>query len=92
MNTADSCLRLAGWLLLIRNGRSPRAVRTIGAGLLLGAVTALKFTNAADALAASVLLLLYPMSLRVRFHYLADDMACITQDCCRALRSRSRIL
>jgi hypothetical protein len=64
-------LVLAAWLLLIRNVRSPTEARNLGAGLLLGAVSALKLTNAAHALAASVLVLFVPARPRARVRYLA---------------------
>jgi hypothetical protein len=64
-------LVLAAWLLLIRNVRSPTEARNFGAGLLLGAVSALKLTNAAHALAAFVLVLFVPARPRARLRYLA---------------------
>lgn len=53
-------LVLAGWLLLVHALRTPGALRVAGAGLLLGAASALKLTNAVHALAACVLLLFLP--------------------------------
>ena len=51
---------LAAWLLLIRSVHSPSATRFACAGLLLGAVSALKLTNSVHALSALVLLLFLP--------------------------------
>jgi hypothetical protein len=62
---------LAGWLLLLRATRSPSWVRLLGAGVLLGAVSALKLTNAAHALAAATLVMFFPGSMRVRLRSLA---------------------
>lgn len=53
-------LVLAGWLLLVHALRAPSAWRMVGAGLLLGAASALKLTNSVHALAACVLLLFLP--------------------------------
>ena len=55
---------LAAWLLLVHALRSPSAARIVGAGLLLGAVTALKLTNSLHALSAGVLLLFLPIDWR----------------------------
>lgn len=59
-------LVLAGWLLLARAVGSPRTAGILCAGLLLGAVSALKLTNAAHALSAFVLLLFVPATRRAR--------------------------
>lgn len=59
-------LVLAGWLLLLRAVRFPGRARVLYAGLLLGAVSALKLTNTAHALAASMLILFLPGTVRTR--------------------------
>lgn len=64
-------LVLAGWLLLLGAARSPSWTRILGAGVLLGAVSALKLTNVGHALSASVLVLFLPGSLRARLRCLA---------------------
>ncbi len=60
---------LAGWLLLVRAVRSPGVVGIVCAGLLLGAVSALKLSNAASALSAFALLLFLPTSWRARVRF-----------------------
>jgi hypothetical protein len=60
-------LVLGGWLLLVRAEITPRAAPVIYAGLLLGAATGLKPTNAVHALAALALPILLPFDLRTRF-------------------------
>jgi hypothetical protein len=55
---------LAGWLLLVHALRAPSAWRIVGAGLLLGAASALKLTNSLHAICAGVLLLFLPASWR----------------------------
>ena len=62
-------LVLAGWLLLGGAVRAPHAARVIGAGLLLGAATALKLTNAAHAIAGAAVLIMLPVPLRGRIRY-----------------------
>jgi hypothetical protein len=64
-------LVLAGWLLLIRAIRSPSAAGIACGGLLLGAVSALKLTNAASALSACILLLFLPTTRRARIGFAA---------------------
>lgn len=59
-------LVLAGWLLLIHAMRAPRAVPVALAGLLLGAATALKLSNATHAISACVLVLCVPGRWRGR--------------------------
>ena len=59
-------LVLAGWLLLVRAIGAPGRATVLCAGLLLGAVSALKATNAAHALSAFVLLLFIPVTWRAR--------------------------
>lgn len=62
-------LVLAGWLLLIGAIRLPSTRRIVGAGLLLGAVTALKLTNSLHAMSACVLLVFLPLPWRARIRY-----------------------
>lgn len=64
-------LVLAGWLLLLHALRSPGWIRVLGAGLILGAVSALKLTNVAHALAASMLVLFIPGGARAKVRSLA---------------------
>jgi hypothetical protein len=60
---------LAGWLLLIRAVQSSSSGRIVGAGLLLGAVTALKLTNSLHAVCACAILAFLPVTWRTRFRY-----------------------
>lgn len=60
---------LVGWLLLIQAVRAPSTNRVICAGLLLGAISALKMTNSVHALCAVVLLLFLPTTWRARFRH-----------------------
>jgi hypothetical protein len=62
-------LVLAGWLLLARAVGTPSTARIICAGLLLGAATALKPTNAVHAIAGSAVLIMLPLALRWRIRY-----------------------
>jgi hypothetical protein len=62
-------LVLAGWLLLARAIRAPHAGRVVYAGLLLGAATALKPTNAVHAVAGFALLIMLPPSLYGRIRH-----------------------
>jgi hypothetical protein len=62
---------LCGWLLLALAVRTPRAAYVGCAGLLLGAATALKLTNASHALAAFVMLVMLPRPLPVLARYVA---------------------
>jgi hypothetical protein len=62
-------LVLAGWLLLARAVRAPHAARVICAGLLLGAATALKLTNAVHAIAGVAVLIMLPVPLRGRMRH-----------------------
>lgn len=55
-------LALAGWLLIAGAIRAPGAWRVAAAGFLLGAASALKMTNALDALAAAIVPLFLPVS------------------------------
>jgi hypothetical protein len=61
-----AALVLGGWVLLATAIRTEGMGRVIGAGLLLGAATALKPTNAVHAIAASVLVLMLARPLLVR--------------------------
>jgi hypothetical protein len=60
---------LAGWLLLIRAMYSPSMGRIVCAGLLLGAVSALKLTNSVHALSAFILLLFLPARWSGKLRY-----------------------
>lgn len=62
-------LILAGWLLMIRAVSAPRIAFVVWAGLIIGAATALKLTNAASALSAFVLLLFMPLAWRSRLRF-----------------------
>jgi hypothetical protein len=62
---------LAGWLLLAMAVRAPRAAYVAWAGLLLGAATALKLTNATHAMAAFVMLVMLPRPMAVLVRYVA---------------------
>jgi Glycosyltransferase family 87 len=63
-------LVLAGWLLLVQHAvRKPHVVRIVCAGLILGAASALKLTNAVHAIAAFAVLITLPLSLRARFRH-----------------------
>jgi len=62
-------LVLAGWLLLVGAVRTPGTARVVFAGLLLGAATALKLTNALHAIAGLAVLFALPVSLRGRIRY-----------------------
>jgi len=62
---------LAGWLLLVGAIRMPGMGRIIGAGLLLGAVSALKLTNSVHAVAACMMLCFVPGRYRDRVRYAA---------------------
>jgi len=69
-------LDLAAWLILARAVRAPRTAWVICAGLLLGAATALKPTNAVHAVAGTALLLwvrgTWPYRLRCGLGYVAS--------------------
>jgi hypothetical protein len=60
---------LSGWLLLARAVRAPRARLVLGAGVVLGAATALKLTNAVHAVAAFTLLLMLPRPASSKVRY-----------------------
>lgn len=60
---------LAGWLLLLAAVRSPSAARILCAGLLLGAASALKLTNAVHAVSAAPMILFLPVGWRAKLRY-----------------------
>ena len=62
-------LVLAGWLCLVHALRQPSHARLVCAGLLLGAVSALKLTNSVHALSACVMLFFLPATWRMRLRY-----------------------
>jgi hypothetical protein len=63
-------LVLAGWLLLAQDVvRAPRVARVVCAGLILGAASALKLTNAVHAIAGFGVLITVPLSLRARLRH-----------------------
>lgn len=62
---------LAAWLLLIAAVRRPGMTRIACAGLLLGAVSALKLTNSVHAVAACAILPFVPVGLKARARYAA---------------------
>jgi hypothetical protein len=57
-------LALGGWLLLASAVRAPHTMRVVWAGLLLGAASALKLTNAVHAIAGFAVLIVLPLTLR----------------------------
>ena len=62
-------LALAGWLLLAGMVRVPRKSRTLAAGLILGAASALKLSNALPAASAFAMFILLPKGWRGRIRY-----------------------
>jgi hypothetical protein len=64
-------MALAGWLLLVGAVRTPSARRIVYAALLLGCATALKLTNAVDAVSAAVIVLFIPGGWRTRLRHAA---------------------
>ncbi len=62
-------LSLGGWLLLAGAVRIPRISRVIYAGLILGAASALKLSNALAAVSALAMLALLPLGWRGRIRY-----------------------
>ena len=60
---------LAGWLALIAALRNPGLTKVVFGGLLLGAASALKPTNAVHAVAAAAIPLFVPGSFRRKFGY-----------------------
>jgi hypothetical protein len=59
-------LVLASWLLLLATIRAPSTTKFVCAGLILGAATAFKLTNAVHAISAVGILIMLPVSLRSR--------------------------
>jgi len=57
-------LVLAGWLLLILASQAPSLAKLLGAGVLLGAGSALKLDNALHALSGCLILLFLPVAWR----------------------------
>ena len=62
-------LALAGWLLLASAVRVPRLSRVIWAGLILGAASALKLSNALPAVSTFAMLAMLPLGWRDRIRY-----------------------
>jgi hypothetical protein len=62
-------LALGGWLLLAGAVRVPQNSRVIYAGLLLGAASALKLSNALSAIAAFAMLAMVPLGWRGRIRH-----------------------
>jgi len=60
---------LAGWLLLAHAVRAPHVARVLCAGLLLGAASALKATNAVHAVSGLAVLIMLPLTLRGRIRH-----------------------
>jgi hypothetical protein len=63
-------LVLGAWLLLMLAVRIPSVKHVVMAGLLLGAATALKLTNAVHAMSAGVLIPFVPTSWSTKFRYM----------------------
>jgi hypothetical protein len=62
-------LALGGWLLLASAVRVPRILRVICAGLILGAASALKLSNALSAVSAFAMLAMLPLGWRGRIRH-----------------------
>jgi hypothetical protein len=62
-------LALGGWLLLAGAMRTPRISRVICAGLILGAASALKLSNALSALSAFAMLAMLPLDWRGKIRH-----------------------
>ncbi len=62
-------LALGGWLLLAGAVRVPRISRVICAGLILGAASALKLSNALSAVSAFAMLAMLPLGWRGRIRH-----------------------
>jgi hypothetical protein len=62
-------IALGGWLLLAGAVRAPRTSRVIYAGLILGAASALKLSNALSAMAAFAMLVMLPLDWRGKIRY-----------------------
>jgi hypothetical protein len=72
-------LALAGWLLLASAVRVPRTSRVLCAGLILGAASALKLSNALAAVSAFAMLIALPLGWRskMRFGAICGIALCI---------------
>jgi len=68
-DVTTATLVLAGWLLLAGATRAPHPARVVCAGLLLGAASAFKLTNAVHAVAGFAVLTMLPLDLRGRIHH-----------------------
>ena len=62
-------LALGGWLLLASAIRAPRVSRILCAGLILGAATSLKLSNALPAVSAFAMLIALPLDWRSKIRY-----------------------
>ena len=62
-------LALGGWLLLAGAVRAPRISRVVYAGLILGAASALKLSNALSAASAFAMLAMLPLDWRARIRH-----------------------
>jgi hypothetical protein len=62
-------LALGGWLLLASAVRAPRTSRVIYAGLILGAASALKLSNALSAISAFTMLAVLPLGWRGKIRH-----------------------
>ena len=62
-------LALGGWLLLAGTVRAPRVSRVIYAGLILGAASALKLSNALSAVSAFAMFAMLPLNWRGRIRH-----------------------
>jgi hypothetical protein len=62
-------LALGGWLLLAGAVRAPRISRVIYAGLILGAASALKLSNALSAISGVAMLIMLPLGWRGRVRH-----------------------
>jgi hypothetical protein len=62
-------MALGGWLLLASAVRMPRISRVIYAGLILGAASALKLSNALSAVSAFAMLAMLPLGWRGRIRH-----------------------
>jgi hypothetical protein len=62
-------LSLAGWLFLASAVREPRKSRVIWAGLILGAASAFKLSNAVPAISAAAMLFVLPMDWRDKIRH-----------------------
>jgi hypothetical protein len=62
-------LALAGWVMLAGAVRVPQTGRVVCAGLMLGAASALKMSNAMPAFAAFAILIFLPLNLRDRIRH-----------------------